>query len=166
MMQSTFHSGFTDTVLLFKEWKISTFGEFLLSLLFIISITICAEGCRAYQTFLAYSLSVRRVNNESRNVTLTRRTRIYRHLLATVVYVFQLTFAYVIMLCVMTYQVYILVVVLIGVGLGYYLSQPVILKGMGTLYIKVSNQHEELAGEESEKVFLTENNEDISLQPL
>ena len=40
------------------------------------------------------------------------------------------------MLAVMTYQVWIFVAVIVALGLGYFLADPLITKGMDTIYLK------------------------------
>ena len=52
----------------------------------------------------------------------------------------QLILAYTVMLLVMTWQVLVLFVVLTGVAIGYFVSNPAIMKGMDKLYIKELEQ--------------------------
>jgi len=136
-MQHYFHTS-SKSVLLFEEWKIETWKGMFVSTLIIFMLTIVYEFCSSYHKYLNYSLNIKqeRLARDEQSKISTQYKRFRRHIRSLLFYILQLLFGYVIMLLVMTYQVYILTSVLVGVGFGYFISNPIILRGMDKLYLR------------------------------
>ena len=61
--------------------------------------------------------------------------RLVKHILATSLYIVQVCFGYMLMLLVMTYNYIIFISTILGVTIGFYLSEPLIVSSIESLYI-------------------------------
>ncbi|GFR86811.1 high affinity copper uptake protein 1 [Elysia marginata] len=109
MHKSTFHTDFGD-VLLFPSWVLHTKKETYLACLVIVVLGIVYQGVKFVR---------QQYGRKCRNVNCKRYILTRGHMLQTLLYVLQFVGGYVLMLSAMTYNVWLLVAVVIGFGLGY-----------------------------------------------
>ncbi|RUS73677.1 hypothetical protein EGW08_018559, partial [Elysia chlorotica] len=110
MHKSTFHTDFGDT-LLFPSWVLYGKKETYLSCLLVVVLGIVYQGVK----FARQQYGRKCHNLNCKRYILTRA-----HMLQTLLYVLQFVGGYVLMLSAMTYNVWLLVAVVLGFGLGYF----------------------------------------------
>lgn len=100
--------------LLFEPWEISSTKVLVGSCIAILFVSLLYEGLKIFRAKLMH------MGNRSAQPTRTNICS-FHHWSQTVIHVVQVVVGYLLMLVVMTYQVYLAVAVIIGAGLGYYI---------------------------------------------
>uniref|UniRef100_A0A1A7XG60 Copper transport protein n=1 Tax=Iconisemion striatum TaxID=60296 RepID=A0A1A7XG60_9TELE len=149
-MQMTF--GWSSSVmLLFDFWNVHSPAGMVLSVFVVLLLTVIFEFLKAWRLWLgngfahhqpadpvASSLSESSSGLEtspsessltpieSQPPTTSSRNRWILHVLQTVLHVLQVTLGYMLMLCVMSYNSWIFIGVIVGTALGYFISYPLV----------------------------------------
>merc|ERR1719259_677464 len=128
MMKMYFHFGYSEVVVLFEWWSISTVWELLLSMLGLFILAYLYEGLKFYRDHL-FRASAGPVYTSSSKTDLTiddgpqpRRMSMFStvHVVQTLLHVVQFTISYILMLIFMTYNLWLCFAVLAGSALGYF----------------------------------------------
>lgn len=120
----------TDTnnlCIVFKQWRITGTWSLIQSLIVIVllgmSFELMREVSRRYEN-AGRQIQLESPNTDSRSnspdgrISSKRRRR--RHLVKSLLYAFQVGISFMLMLVFMTYNVYVMLAVVVGSGLGYY----------------------------------------------
>ncbi|XP_005101551.1 probable low affinity copper uptake protein 2 [Aplysia californica] len=110
MHKTTFHTS-TGDVLFFPEWVLHGRKETYLTCIVLVILGVC------YQ---AIKFARQQYGRKCKNLECKRYILNKGHMLQTLMYLLQFVWGYVIMLSVMTFNVWILVAVLVGFGIGYF----------------------------------------------
>lgn len=93
-----------SVVVLFKGWETTSLGEYFATLIFIFLFSLAHEYMTTYRI----------------NYTLKKDDAHYGSLISSLLYLLSVTFSYLIMLMVMTFNVGIFFTVLLGLATGFY----------------------------------------------
>lgn len=132
----TFHLR-TDLNLLFEPWDISTTKVLVGSCIAVLLLSALYEGLKIFRVKLM-NMHARKEREPGKEdaVYITKRQQGCRqicscpHLTQTAIHVVQVVLGYLLMLVVMTYQVYLGIAVILGAGLGYFLFAGLISEGV------------------------------------
>lgn len=107
--QAFFNSGLNATVL-FENWILDTKGSIFLACLCTFILAIGYQGTKWFRQYLHvhYKGKIHSIKSKE-------------HLLQTVLYVTEFLVSYILMLIVMTYNVWVFIVTILGIALGYFL---------------------------------------------
>ncbi|PFX23956.1 high affinity copper uptake protein 1-like [Stylophora pistillata] len=120
----------TDLNVLFEQWEITSTKVLIGSCIAVFFLAVLYEGLKIFRMRLMHTHGrYVRESNQGKDVTHYWETRrgcrqnmcTCLHLMQTVMHVVQVVLGYLLMLVVMTFQVYLGVAVIIGAGLGYFL---------------------------------------------
>ncbi|XP_044756129.1 high affinity copper uptake protein 1-like isoform X3 [Coccinella septempunctata] len=129
-MKMFFHFGTVETVL-FEQWKFSTVGGLVGSMIGILIMAALYEGLKYYREYLFWktynALQYRAVsipekgvvNEENQIVQPTMWSKM--HSFQTFLHMIQMVLSYFLMLIFMTYNIWLCIAVVIGAGIGYFL---------------------------------------------
>ncbi|XP_046366488.2 high affinity copper uptake protein 1-like [Haliotis rufescens] len=106
----TFHAR-NDDFILFREWQLSP-GK--------VTFFVCLTLVVVAVLYQVIKLVRARLGRMCRNTDCKRYILSKRHLIQTLLYLAQFAIGYVLMLVVMTYNVWIMVATIVGIGLGYF----------------------------------------------
>ncbi|KAL3121815.1 hypothetical protein niasHT_002043 [Heterodera trifolii] len=133
MMWMFFHTQIKDTVL-FKWWKVETVGSLLITCLVMYFGAICFEAIKWLRLMLEQksrqpkSANSAGLNMTDQNKTVPMINRRYAesllsrvHLLQSVLFTVQLLLSYLLMLCFMTFSVWIGIAICAGAATGFWL---------------------------------------------
>jgi len=131
-----FHIG-QKLTLLFKGWSVNDTKELSFYLVVIFTLAALYECLRGLQKVFMFKTRMpeRRPIRSQQEKDAVLRKRLVMHIVATLLYIVQVCFGYMLMLLVMTYNYIILISTILGVTIGFYLSEPLIVKGIEALYI-------------------------------
>ncbi|CAL1537998.1 unnamed protein product [Lymnaea stagnalis] len=110
MHKSTFHTE-TGAALLFPHWILYGKKEIYIACLLLVVMGITYQGIK---------FARQQYGRKCRNLTCKRYILNKGHFLQTLMYILQFLGGYILMLAVMTYNIWILLAVLVGLGLGYF----------------------------------------------
>jgi len=127
-MIMTFHTGSCESIL-FKGIKVTTGGEFALAAAVIFIIAISYEGLRFWREKLYNDYTRQQTSSclDPKEGTSTNRKAIRQlltdkvHLTQTCLHMIQVTVSYCLMLIVMTYNVWLILAIILGATVGYFL---------------------------------------------
>lgn len=140
-MSMTFHTGYCESVL-FENWKISSIGGLVGSMIGIIIMAALYEGLKYYREYLFWktynALQYRSVTVPSEKNVVAEDNRVvhmvgevihkqpptmlsWMHLFQTLLHIVQIVLSYFLMLIFMTYNVWLCCAVVIGAAIGYFL---------------------------------------------
>lgn len=133
----------TNTAFLFKDWSTGNLTGLISALLASVVIAMFYEGVSYY------GLVRQTVNKERmRSSTVKKSSKIFQHTHKTFLHMLQVTIGYVLMLCVMTYNIWMLVSVAVGAGIGHFLVRPlvvfIVFKDTDNYYINKSPEGNKL----------------------
>jgi copper transporter 1 len=131
-MKTFFHTSYGD-VYLFKEWILSSASDTVIACLVLFVVAIAYEGIKTYQNQLlkkkyshgnCYPVASQTASDSS-NVCHDSRPWIRQmfsliHVVSTLLHVVQVTLGYALMLAIMTFNVWMVLAVVSGAGLGYF----------------------------------------------
>lgn len=122
----------TKAIILFKEWEVSSVQGMVFSVIAVLILSALYEGLKYFREYLfkkyfsslEYS-SVSVLNDDGKTVTEIHkiaRNRIlsWPHAVQTVLHTIQMLVSFALMLIVMTYNVWLLLAVAVGMGIGYF----------------------------------------------
>lgn len=131
-MPMYFHFG-THAIILFKEWEVSSSQGMVFSFIAVLILSALYEGLKYFREYLfkkyfsslEYS-SVSVLNDDGKTVTeihkiARNRMLSWPHAIQTVLHTIQMLVSFAQMLIVMTYNVWLLFAVAVGMGIGYFL---------------------------------------------
>ncbi|XP_059163029.1 protein SLC31A2-like [Physella acuta] len=110
MHKRAFHTNFGD-ILFFPEWVLRGKKEMYLSCLVLVVMGVVYQGIK---------FARQQYGRKCRNMTCKRYILNKGHILQTIMYLMQFVGGYILMLSVMTYNVWVAVAVMVGLGLGYF----------------------------------------------
>ncbi|XP_044258999.1 high affinity copper uptake protein 1 isoform X2 [Tribolium madens] len=129
-MSMAFHTGYNETVL-FDQWKFTTIGGLIGSMIGIFFMAALYEGLKYYREYLFWktynALQYRAVTLPEKGVVsednqIVQPTMLSgMHFYQTVLHMIQMVLSYFLMLIFMTYNVWLCLAVVIGAGVGYFL---------------------------------------------
>ncbi|XP_063912323.1 high affinity copper uptake protein 1 isoform X2 [Zophobas morio] len=139
-MSMAFHTGFSETVL-FEQWKFSTIGGLIGSMIGIFFMAALYEGLKYYREYLfwktynalqyrAVTLPEKGVVSEDNQIVHVVGEVIHKqpptmlsvmHFYQTALHMIQMVLSYFLMLIFMTYNVWLCLAVVLGAGVGYFL---------------------------------------------
>ncbi|XP_044258997.1 high affinity copper uptake protein 1 isoform X1 [Tribolium madens] len=139
-MSMAFHTGYNETVL-FDQWKFTTIGGLIGSMIGIFFMAALYEGLKYYREYLfwktynalqyrAVTLPEKGVVSEDNQIVHMVGEVIHKqpptmlsgmHFYQTVLHMIQMVLSYFLMLIFMTYNVWLCLAVVIGAGVGYFL---------------------------------------------
>ncbi|XP_012219508.1 high affinity copper uptake protein 1 [Linepithema humile] len=140
-MSMTFHAGYCEAVL-FENWKISTIGGLVGSMIGIIIMAALYEGLKYYREYLFWktynSLQYRSVTVPTEKNVVAEDNRVvhmvgevihkqpptmlsWMHVFQTFLHIVQIVLSYFLMLIFMTYNVWLCCAVVLGAAIGYFL---------------------------------------------
>ncbi|XP_044756128.1 high affinity copper uptake protein 1-like isoform X2 [Coccinella septempunctata] len=139
-MKMFFHFGTVETVL-FEQWKFSTVGGLVGSMIGILIMAALYEGLKYYREYLfwktynalqyrAVSIPEKGVVNEENQIVHVVGEVIHKqpptmwskmHSFQTFLHMIQMVLSYFLMLIFMTYNIWLCIAVVIGAGIGYFL---------------------------------------------
>ncbi|KAL6266580.1 hypothetical protein P5V15_003427 [Pogonomyrmex californicus] len=140
-MSMTFHTGFCEVVL-FENWRISSIGGLIGSMIGIIIMAALYEGLKYYREYLFWktynALQYRSVTVPSEKNVVAEDNRVvhmigevihkqpptmmsWMHFFQTLLHIVQIVLSYFLMLIFMTYNVWLCCAVVIGAAIGYFL---------------------------------------------
>ncbi|CAG0918319.1 unnamed protein product [Notodromas monacha] len=135
MMKMYFHGGFTE-VILFDNWRISSLGGLIWSMVIIFFLAVSYEGLKfirdlIFKKSISHQLLVIRGDaglgqhpetrlKESKGLWL-KQVMTPMHLVQSILHMVQFVISYWLMLIFMTYNVWLCLAVTIGAGVGYFL---------------------------------------------
>ncbi|XP_045466258.1 high affinity copper uptake protein 1 isoform X2 [Harmonia axyridis] len=140
MMKMFFHFGINETVL-FEQWKFTTVGGLIGSMIGILIMAALYEGLKYYREYLfwktynalqyrAVSIPEKGVVNEENQIVHMVGEVIHKqpptmwskmHSFQTFLHMIQMVLSYFLMLIFMTYNIWLCIAVVIGAGIGYFL---------------------------------------------
>lgn len=103
----------TDLNLLFEPWNINSTKVLIGSCIGVLFVSFLYEGLKIYRAKLMHS----RNRKKQRGANICS----IHHWSQTIMHILQVVLGYLLMLVVMTYQVYLGVAVVVGAGLGYFI---------------------------------------------
>ncbi|XP_018359731.1 PREDICTED: high affinity copper uptake protein 1 isoform X3 [Trachymyrmex cornetzi] len=139
--QMTFHTGYCEVVL-FENWKISSIGGLIGSMIGIAIMAALYEGLKYYREYLFWktynALQYRSVTVPSEKNVVAEDNRVvhmvgevihkqpptmmsWMHLFQTFLHIIQIVLSYFLMLIFMTYNVWLCCAVILGAAIGYFL---------------------------------------------
>ncbi|CAN9504762.1 unnamed protein product [Ophioblennius macclurei] len=152
-MQMTFYMS-SSVTLLFDFWDVQGPAGMVLSVFVVLLLTVFYEVLKVWRVWLSSSSKLARpqvpyasppssrsddgsiLDGSPSESSLTpmelpppplgRRNRLLLHVVQTAVHVLQVTLGYMLMLCVMSYNTWIFLGVVVGSVLGYYISFPLL----------------------------------------
>eukprot|EP00112_Aurelia_sp_Birch-Aquarium-sp1_P001813 Seg1197.7 transcript_id=Seg1197.7/GoldUCD/mRNA.D3Y31 product="Copper transporter 5" protein_id=Seg1197.7/GoldUCD/D3Y31 len=144
-----FHIGRNVTIL-FESWHAGSTKELAFYLILVFAFALLYECLRGFQKYFIFKLLIgcRRPVRSQREKDVILRKRLFKHIFTTLIYMLQLTCGYLLMLVVMTYNSLIFMAILLGIVLGFYLSDPLIVRGMESMYL--AKIEKELTEEQSQ----------------
>ncbi|XP_018359732.1 PREDICTED: high affinity copper uptake protein 1 isoform X4 [Trachymyrmex cornetzi] len=137
----TFHTGYCEVVL-FENWKISSIGGLIGSMIGIAIMAALYEGLKYYREYLFWktynALQYRSVTVPSEKNVVAEDNRVvhmvgevihkqpptmmsWMHLFQTFLHIIQIVLSYFLMLIFMTYNVWLCCAVILGAAIGYFL---------------------------------------------
>ncbi|KAL0112934.1 hypothetical protein PUN28_012289 [Cardiocondyla obscurior] len=130
-MSMTFHTGFCEFVL-FENWKISSIGGLIGSMIGIAIMAALYEGLKYYREYLFWktynALQYRSVTMPSEKNVVAEDNRVvqptmmsWMHVFQTFLHIIQIVLSYFLMLIFMTYNVWLCCAVVLGAAIGYFL---------------------------------------------
>ncbi|RZC43215.1 high affinity copper uptake protein 1 [Asbolus verrucosus] len=139
-MSMSFHTGYQETVL-FDQWKFSTVGGLIGSMIGIFFMAALYEGLKYYREFLFWktynALQYRAVTIPEKGVVSEDNQIVHMvgevihkqpptmlslmHFYQTALHMIQMVLSYFLMLIFMTYNVWLCLAVVVGAGVGYFL---------------------------------------------
>ncbi|KAG5327817.1 COPT1 protein, partial [Acromyrmex heyeri] len=140
-MSMTFHTGYCEVVL-FENWKISSVGGLIGSMIGIAIMAALYEGLKYYREYLFWktynALQYRSVTVPSEKNVVAEDNRVvhmvgevihkqpptmmsWMHLFQTFLHIIQIVLSYFLMLIFMTYNVWLCCAVVLGAAVGYFL---------------------------------------------
>ncbi|XP_029678151.1 high affinity copper uptake protein 1 [Formica exsecta] len=140
-MSMTFHTGYCESVL-FENWKISSIGSLIGSMIGIVIMAALYEGLKYYREYLFWktynALQYRSVTVPSEKNVVAEDNRVvhmvgevihkqpptmlsWMHLFQTFLHIVQIVLSYFLMLIFMTYNVWLCCAVVVGAAIGYFL---------------------------------------------
>ncbi|KAL6440941.1 hypothetical protein ACFW04_003381 [Cataglyphis niger] len=130
-MLMTFHTGYCESVL-FENWKITSIGSLIGSMIGIVIMAALYEGLKYYREYLFWktynALQYRSVTVPSEKNVVAEDNRVvqptmlsWMHLFQTFLHIVQIVLSYFLMLIFMTYNVWLCCAVVIGAAIGYFL---------------------------------------------
>ncbi|CAL1687992.1 unnamed protein product [Lasius platythorax] len=140
-MSMTFHTGYCESVL-FENWKITSIGSLVGSMIGIIIMAALYEGLKYYREYLFWktynALQYRSVTVPSEKNVVAEDNRVvhmvgevihkqpptmlsWMHLFQTFLHIVQIVLSYFLMLIFMTYNVWLCCAVVVGAAIGYFL---------------------------------------------
>ncbi|XP_018359730.1 PREDICTED: high affinity copper uptake protein 1 isoform X2 [Trachymyrmex cornetzi] len=130
-MSMTFHTGYCEVVL-FENWKISSIGGLIGSMIGIAIMAALYEGLKYYREYLFWktynALQYRSVTVPSEKNVVAEDNRVvqptmmsWMHLFQTFLHIIQIVLSYFLMLIFMTYNVWLCCAVILGAAIGYFL---------------------------------------------
>ncbi|KYN36554.1 High affinity copper uptake protein 1 [Trachymyrmex septentrionalis] len=130
-MSMTFHTGYCEVVL-FENWKISSIGGLVGSMIGIAIMAALYEGLKYYREYLFWktynALQYRSVTVPSEKNVVAEDNRVvqptmmsWMHLFQTFLHIIQIVLSYFLMLIFMTYNVWLCCAVVSGAAVGYFL---------------------------------------------
>lgn len=130
-MSMAFHFGIKETVL-FDQWKFSTVGGLLGSMIGIFIMAALYEGLKYYREYLFWrtynTLQYRAVSIPEKGTVPDDSNQIVQptmwsgmHGFQTFLHMIQMVLSYFLMLIFMTYNVWLCIAVVLGAGVGYFL---------------------------------------------
>ncbi|XP_014481285.1 PREDICTED: high affinity copper uptake protein 1 isoform X2 [Dinoponera quadriceps] len=130
-MSMTFHTGFCESVL-FSNWKITSVGGLVGSMIGIIILAALYEGLKYYREYLLWkeynSLQYRSVTVPNEKNAVAEDNRVvqptmlsWMHSFQTLLHLVQMVLSYFLMLIFMTYNVWLCCAVVLGAAIGYFL---------------------------------------------
>ncbi|XP_029166814.1 high affinity copper uptake protein 1 isoform X2 [Nylanderia fulva] len=130
-MSMTFHTGYCESVL-FENWKVTSIGSLVGSMIGIIIMAALYEGLKYYREYLFWktynALQYRSVTVPSEKNVVAEDNRVvqptmlsWMHLFQTFLHIVQIVLSYFLMLIFMTYNVWLCCAVVIGAAIGYFL---------------------------------------------
>ncbi|CAF0755158.1 unnamed protein product [Rotaria sp. Silwood1] len=138
MMKMYFHTDFIETIL-FESWKVTSLSIFICSWIFIFILGILYEEIREIRLYLEEKQLIDRpISSNERNepelecmnietIESTRHIkqkippRYSERALHSILYAIQLILGYILMLIVMTFNVYLFLAIIFGIGTGHLL---------------------------------------------
>ncbi|CAL1260940.1 unnamed protein product [Larinioides sclopetarius] len=130
MMAMYFHFGVKETIL-FKEWKTTTAGGMVASVIGVFLMGMLYEGLKYFREYLfkqyvsSIQFSTVAITGENGRVTQVHKVEKHRmlswqHALQTSLHIVQIVVSYFLMLIFMTYNVWLCLAVVFGAGVGYF----------------------------------------------
>ncbi|KAF8765035.1 high affinity copper uptake protein 1-like [Argiope bruennichi] len=130
MMMMYFHFG-VDQYVLFKEWKITTAGGMVASVIGVFLMGMLYEGLKYFREYLfkqyvsSIQFSTVAITGENGRVTQVHKVEKHRmlswqHAVQTSLHIVQIVVSYFLMLIFMTYNVWLCLAVVFGAGVGYF----------------------------------------------
>ncbi|XP_011685363.1 PREDICTED: high affinity copper uptake protein 1 isoform X2 [Wasmannia auropunctata] len=130
-MLMTFHTGYCESVL-FENWKISSIGGLIGSMIGIAIMAALYEGLKYYREYLFWktynALQYRSVTVPNEKNVVAEDNRVvqptmmsWMHLFQTFLHIIQIVLSYFLMLIFMTYNVWLCCAVVLGAAVGYFL---------------------------------------------
>lgn len=140
-MSMTFHTGYSESVL-FENWKVTSIGSLVGSMIGIIIMAALYEGLKYYREYLFWktynALQYRSVTVPTEKNVVAEDNRVvhmvgevihkqpptmlsWMHLFQTFLHIVQIVLSYFLMLIFMTYNVWLCCAVVIGAAIGYFL---------------------------------------------
>ncbi|CAF1246492.1 unnamed protein product [Adineta ricciae] len=138
MSQMAFHTGVTETIL-FESWITTSPSIFLISCIFIFILSILHEGIKEFHRFSeqerltkqpvrlddAIENELARMNTESLPTTIRTKTKIRpsysERILSNILYTTNIILSYSLMLIAMTFNVYLFLAIVLGIGVGHFI---------------------------------------------
>lgn len=130
MMMQMYFTADEKVTLLFKQWKTTTVGELFGTCVFCFFMAMLYEGFKSWRLSLIKKKKSILTGQRSGGYGAidadvkepsAKRMHLAAHSIQTLLHMFQLTAGYLLMLAVMTYNVWIGVSIILGSGLGYFI---------------------------------------------
>ncbi|XP_058826292.1 high affinity copper uptake protein 1-like [Topomyia yanbarensis] len=116
-MQMSFHGGSCE-VILFPAWATTETGQFVGAWFGFFLLALLYEGLKFYREILRAKQLKAAVSGETRNMRYHLTSKL--HLLQTVLHLIQVSVSYILMLIVMTFNLWLCLAVVSGAAIGYY----------------------------------------------
>lgn len=116
----------TTADFIIKGWHIDSYFGLSISMLLIIIIGMVFEGFQSFR-FVHFMARAERYKRCCASPKQQRALALRTHLERSFLHMFQVVVGYMLMLCAMSYNVWIMISVVLGAGLGYFFLRPVVL---------------------------------------
>ncbi|XP_055615987.1 high affinity copper uptake protein 1 [Toxorhynchites rutilus septentrionalis] len=116
-MQMSFHGG-TCEIILFPSWATTDVGKFVGAWLGFFLMALLYEGLKFYREILSRKENKRGDLNEQKSIRHFLSSRL--HILQSVLHLIQVSVSYILMLIVMTFNLWLFFAVVLGAAIGHY----------------------------------------------
>ncbi|KAH9523745.1 hypothetical protein Btru_040816 [Bulinus truncatus] len=118
----------SSSVFLFKDWHICSTQDYAIALVVVCLLTIVYEVIQGLLRLAEWT------KDRTRRSSIT--LFLLSHVVPSVLHLLRVGFGYILMISVMTFNVWMLLTVTLAAGFGYFIAHPVIV----TLYLKINEK--------------------------